>query len=84
MNITDLGGHSGCKILLCETDDNKTFVRKMAGEKGYNSRLKAQSEKQKNFRSDSIKVPKIYGSGMTEDGLYYFDMEYIQGGGDTG
>lgn len=79
MHITDLEGHSGCKILLCETDDNKTFIRKVSGNKEYNSRLKIQMEKQRSFRSGYIKTPGIYGSGITEEGLYYFDMEYIQG-----
>ena len=82
MHITDLGGHSGCKILLCETDDNKTFVRKVSGSKGYNIRLKRQAEKQKQFKlhkPNSIKTPEVLNSGMTENGLFYFDMEYIQG-----
>lgn len=79
MHITDLGGHSGCKILLCETDDNKTFVRKVSGSKDYNTRLKMQAEKQKQFKQNSIKAPEVLNLGMTENGLFYFDMEYIQG-----
>lgn len=79
MHITDLGGHSGCKILLCETDDNQTFVRKISSDISYNSRLKVQAQKQKDFKSDSIKAPKVYNTGTTEDGLFYFDMEYVQG-----
>lgn len=79
MHITNLGGHSGCKVLLCEDDNNRTFVRKISGKKEYNSRLRIQAEKQGNFQSDSIRAPRIYGSGITADGLYYFDMEYIQG-----
>ena len=31
MNVRDLGGHSGCKILLCEKEDNQAFVRKISG-----------------------------------------------------
>lgn len=79
MHVTDLGGHSGCKILLCETDDNKTFVRKVSSGKDYNSRLQIQAEKQIYFKSDSIKAPMVYSTGTDENGLYYFDMEYIQG-----
>ena len=79
MHITDLGGHSGCKILLCESEDNRTFVRKVSSSRDYNSRLEIQAEKQRLFRSDTIKVPEVFDSGMTGDGLYYFDMEYIQG-----
>ena len=36
MNITDLGGHSGCKILLCEKDNDEVFVRKISGDENYN------------------------------------------------
>ena len=79
MHITDLGGHSGCKILLCETEDNEVFVRKISGDKGYNDRLKKQADKQDAFVSDTIKVPSVLGRGYTEDGLFYFDMEYVQG-----
>ena len=79
MHFTDLGGHSGCKILLCETDDNKTFVRKVSGSKEYNIRLKLQAEKQKKYKCNSIKAPEVLDTGMTENGLFYFDMEYIQG-----
>lgn len=80
MHITDLGGHSGCKILLCEADDNKTFVRKVSSSKDYNIRLKMQAEKQRQFKNlNSIKTPEVLNSGMTENDLFYFDMEYIQG-----
>ena len=30
MHTTDLGGHSGCQILLCETEENLVFVRKIS------------------------------------------------------
>lgn len=79
MHITDLGGHSGCKILLCENEDNTVFVRKISGSADYNHRLKVQAEKQASYKSDSIKVPAVLGQGMTEDSLFYFDMEYVQG-----
>ena len=39
MSITNLGGHSGCKVLLCEEDDNGIFVRKISGDIDYNKRL---------------------------------------------
>lgn len=79
MNTTDLGGHSGCTILLCEEDDDTVFVRKIAGDAGYNNRLKQQAMKQKNYQNDYIKKPKVLDMGETEEGLFYFDMEYIQG-----
>ena len=79
MNITDLGGHSGCRILLCEEEDNKVYVRKISSDKSYNERLRIQADKQASFKSDVVKAPRVYSTGYTQDGLYYFDMEYIQG-----
>lgn len=79
MQTTNLGGHSGCKILLCEADDNRVFVRKIAGSKNYNARLKIQAEKQANYKSALIKTPAVLSQGLTNDGLFYFDMQYISG-----
>lgn len=79
MNITNLGGHSGCRILLCEEDDNKVYVRKISSDINYNERLKIQADKQASFNSNVVKVPCVFSTGYTQDGLYYFDMEYIQG-----
>lgn len=78
MTITDLGGHSGCQILLCE-DLDKVFVRKISSSIEYNSRLEIQADKQKSYFSKFIKTPKVYYTGYTDNGLFYFDMEYIQG-----
>lgn len=79
MHITDLGGHSGCKILLCETDDNNVFVRKISSSHKYNDRLRVQAKKQKKFKSKQVKAPAILNQGETEEGLFFFDMEYISG-----
>lgn len=79
MHITDLSGHSGCKILLCETEDDKTYVRKISKSKEYNCRLIKQANKQKEYFNEKVKVPKIIQMGKTKEGLAYFDMEYIQG-----
>lgn len=79
MNCYDLGGHSGCKILLMEDDDGFTFVRKLSKDKEYNDRLKKQCEKQVSFNGGKIKTPMVYNSGLSEEGLFYFDMEYVQG-----
>lgn len=78
MRTKALRGHSGCKVLLCE-DDRKAFVRKISGSSDYNARLQAQAYKQMHFDSQFINTPKVLGSGVTGDGLYYFDMEYIRG-----
>lgn len=77
MKITDLGGHSGCKVKLIE-DTNRVFVRKIAANAAYNDRLKRQMEKQKAYNNELLKAPKIYSYGI-ENELFYFDMEYIQG-----
>lgn len=79
MNKYNLGGHSGCQIFLIEEDDGSVYVRKISKDKEYNSRLKIQSEKQASFSGDPIKAPKVLSTGYTDEGLYYFDMEYIQG-----
>lgn len=75
---TYLSGHSGCHVVLCE-DESHVYVRKMSSGKNYNDRLKKQAYKQEIFQSRFIKVPKVLRSGETEEGLYYFDMEYISG-----
>ena len=79
MNITDLGGHSGFKILLCEKNNNEIFVRKISSDKNYNKRLAVQAKKQETYSNPNIKVPKVLQTGYTDDGLFYFDMEYVQG-----
>lgn len=79
MNKYNLGGHSGCRIFLMEDDDGKNYVRKISKDKEYNHRLKSQSEKQAAFSGDPIRAPKVLNQGYTEEGLYFFDMEYIQG-----
>lgn len=79
MNCIDLGGHSGCKIFLMEFDDGRNFVRKISKDKDYNSRLQVQCDKQKKYIGSKIKAPKVFRSGMTEEDLFFFDMEYIQG-----
>ncbi len=78
MNQYNLGGHSGCQIFLTE-DDGKVFVRKISKDIDYNVRLKIQCEKQAAFVGSSIKAPTVYDQGYTDEGLFYFDMEYIQG-----
>lgn len=79
MNCYNLGGHSGCQIFMVEENDGRVFVRKISKDKSYNERLKAQSKKQSTFSSSYIKTPEVYTQGYNEEGLFYFDMEYIQG-----
>ncbi len=79
MHITDLGGHSGCAVLLCESESNKVFVRKISKHIDYNDRLKIQAKKQTDFANNSIKTPIVLNQGETDKGLFFFDMEYISG-----
>ena len=79
VNSYNLGGHSGCQIYLVEDDDGKTFVRKISKDEDYNERLKAQSEKQASFNGETVKAPAVLNQDYTEEGLYFFDMEYVQG-----
>ena len=72
-------GHSGCDILLMEDAHKKLFVRKFSKDVGYNERLKRQCEKQKAFHGTLIRTPKVLSHGVTDGGLFYFDMEYIHG-----
>lgn len=79
MSNHDLGGHSGCKVILIEKENNGYFVRKISKNHEYNSRLKEQCHKQKNFDKKYIKAPKVIDEGYTNEGLFYFDMEYVRG-----
>lgn len=79
MNSYNLGGHSGCQIFLIENEDLPVFVRKISKDKEYNKRLQAQCEKQAKFVAGNIRAPKVYDYGINEEGLFYFDMEYVQG-----
>lgn len=72
-----LSGHSGCSVWLMD-NQGKPFVRKQSGSLPYNMRLKRQFIKQRKFCLSNIKTPAILGCGLN-NGLFYFDMEFIQG-----
>ena len=75
--MSNLVGHSGCSLKLV-SDGNKLFIRKSSKSFNYNKRLELQFNKQKSFKNNLIKAPKVLNSGI-ENGLFYFDMEYING-----
>lgn len=79
MNCLNLGGHSGCRIYLLETEDGSLFVRKTSRDPTYNGRLQAQCAKQRTFKGCLLRAPAVLDEGINEQGLFYFDMEYIQG-----
>ena len=76
--IICLSGHSGCNLRLFKTENQALFLRKDACLVSYNKRLKRQFLKQKLFRNSEVKTPKIICSGM-ENGIFYFDMEFVAG-----
>ena len=75
--IKPLKGHSGCGLNLYKQND-RLFLRKDSGNPAYNQRLKKQYIKQNKFELSGIKTPKIYNYGQ-ENGLFYFDMEFLNG-----
>lgn len=76
--IKTLSGHSGCNLNLYK-DNDKIFLRKDAGKIDYNRRLKKQFIKQKLFKLSEVKTPAIYDYGLDGNGIFYFDMEFING-----
>lgn len=70
-------GISGCKTELI----TNAIVRKTSPSVTYNQRLERQMTKQIEFTKhnfNNILVPKVYNTGYI-DGLFYFDMQYIDG-----
>jgi hypothetical protein len=77
MNL-QLKGHSGCGLGI-KTVNNQLVVEKTSKDRSYNERLVKQSQKQREFKSDEFKTPPIISENYTEDGLFCFMMEYING-----
>ena len=77
-HLQKLLGHSGCQLNLYK-DNGLFFLRKDAGNISYNHRLKKQCAKQKWFKLDAIKTPKVLRYGYDGNNLFYFDMEFING-----
>lgn len=75
--IKSLNGHSGCGLNLYKQEEI-LFLRKDSGNPEYNRRLKKQFIKQNKFSLLGIKTPKVFNYGQ-ENGLFYFDMEFLNG-----
>ena len=73
---TMLKGNSGCTLTILRNDTSR--VRKMSYSEDYNQRLEKQLEKQCLFHDYEIRKPTVFEKGIKE-GLFYFDMEYING-----
>lgn len=74
-DMINLSGHSGCNVVLYSNN----VVRKISPTLEYNKRLKIQMEKQQSFSHHTLKSPQIYDCGYNENGMFFFDMEYIHG-----
>ena len=75
--VKKLSGHSGCEILLVKYGENYA-VRKKSGSKDYNARLRTQCAKQMATPGVGVFSPKVIRT-FTEDGLFGFEMEYVEG-----
>ena len=78
--VRQLSGYSGALLYLMK-NGNTWFVRKISPDTASNVRLQIQCAKQRNWANlpdRVINCPKIYGDGFLE-GLFFFDMEFIQG-----
>lgn len=78
MTITYFDGNSGCVIKVIEIHGKK-YVRKYAGSSEYSERLQEQCIKQELFNSKYFDVPKVHAKGFTNNGIFWFDMDYISG-----
>jgi aminoglycoside phosphotransferase len=76
--IHDLYGNSGARVAL-HTGSRGSYVRKTAGNAAANERLLAQAMKQNQLGRSGVVLPRVLISGHHEDGLAFFDMEYIAG-----
>lgn len=75
--VKKLSGHSGCELDLLKVDEI-FVVRKSSSQKSYNQRLRKQCVKQMKFISSGIYAPKVVNHS-TKNGLFSFDMEFVQG-----
>lgn len=75
--IKKLNGYSGCELDLLKINE-QLVIRKLSKESTYNKRLKRQCIKQLKFIASDILTPKIFNYSY-RNGLFYFDMEFVQG-----
>jgi aminoglycoside phosphotransferase len=76
--IHDLHGNSGARVAL-HAGARGSFVRKTAAGHPVNARLLAQAMKQSQLGRSGVTLPRVLLSGHDEEGLAFFDMEYIAG-----
>lgn len=80
--LLKIEGRSGCSLMVFESN-GKTLVRKVSSSLAYNSRLIQQLKKQSDFNQfnllEAFGSPKVISIGTTNQGLNYFDMQYVTG-----
>jgi thiamine kinase-like enzyme len=77
-----LSGFSGAKVWLIREGDDLPFIRKISATPGGNMRLHEQAVKQRlmsGLLNGCATTPPILAEGNDENGLYYFDMQYVRG-----
>jgi len=74
--IQPLKGHSGAQVLLC-LKDGASLVRKTAGSKAQNQRLKDQIAKQRLLAAHGLPFPRVLAEGIDPTGLAYAEMDYV-------
>lgn len=76
--VRTMEGNSGCTIKLFKTEKT-SFVRKYSSCPEYNARLEEQCRKQNFYRTTAgVSAPAVHKWGY-ENGLFYFDMDYVHG-----
>jgi len=73
--VSRFKGHSGCRVLLTRAHDG-LFVRKIASDARYGTRLENQMKKQHEMRCRGLPCPRVLHCGEI-NGLFFFDMEYL-------
>lgn len=73
----ELKGFSGCELEIIDVDEHKC-VRKRSSSIDYNHRMLEQKRKQSDVHIGDLNNCRVIDEG-NENGLYYFDMEYING-----
>lgn len=70
--ILGLKGNSGCELHILGDKIQKSCIP------SYNERLEIQCKKQSEFNNNLFITPKIYESGINEDGRFFFNMDFLQ------
>jgi thiamine kinase-like enzyme len=70
--ILGLKGNSGCDLTIVGDKIRKSC------QTSYNNRLEIQCKKQADFNNDIFTAPKVYESGIDDEGKFFFNMQFVQ------